>query len=83
MIPKLSSEQREALKRDGGPLQVEDDQTHQVYFLVDKGMLDSLRNDADREAIRQGIVDMEAGRVVTLEELDARIQAKIQRSQSA
>ena len=54
MTPKLSSEQRAAL-----------------------------RLDADREAIRQGIADMEAGRVVTLEVLDARIRAAIRRPQSA
>lgn len=83
MTPKLTHEQREALKQGGGPVPVEDDQTHEVYFLVDKVTLDTLRQDADREAIRQGIADMEAGRVVTLEELDARIQAKIRRPLSA
>jgi predicted transcriptional regulator len=31
----------------------------------------------DRAAIREGIADMEAGRVLTLEELDARIRAKL------
>jgi predicted transcriptional regulator len=35
------------------------------------------KESADRDAIRRGIADMEAGRVLTLEELDARIQAKI------
>lgn len=83
MTPKITSEQREALKQDGGPVPVEDDQTHQVYFLVDKVTLDTLRQDAAREAIRKGIADMEAGRVVTLDELDARIQAKIRRPKSA
>jgi predicted transcriptional regulator len=42
-----------------------------------------LRQDADRQAIREGIADMEAGRVVTLEELDARIQARLRRPLSA
>ncbi|MCE9604007.1 MAG: hypothetical protein K8U03_03795 [Planctomycetia bacterium] len=84
MTPKITSEQREALKQDGGyPVPVEDDQTHQLYFLIDKATLDTLRQDADREAIRQGISDMEAGRVLTLEELDARIQSKLRRSQTA
>lgn len=83
MTPKLTNEQREALKTSGTPVPVEDDETHEVYFLVDKVTLDTLRQDADREAIRQGIADMEAGRVVTLDELDARIQARIRRPQSA
>ena len=52
-------------------------------FLVDKGTLETLQQDADRQAIRQGIADMEAGRVVTLEELDARIQARLRRPLSA
>lgn len=43
----------------------------------------ALRQDTDREAIRQGIADMEAGRVVTPEGLDASIQAKMRRPQSA
>lgn len=60
MTPKLAQEQREALKGHGGPVPVEDDQTHQLYFLVDKLTLDTLRQNADREAIRQGIADVEA-----------------------
>jgi predicted transcriptional regulator len=83
MTPKITIEQREALKQGAGPVRVEDDQTNRVYFLVDGVTLDTLRQDADREAIRQGIADMEAGRVITLEELDARIQARIRRPQSA
>lgn len=79
MTPKLTSEQREALKQSLGPVPVEDEQTHEVYFLVDRTTLEG----SDRAAIRQGIVDMEAGRVLTLEELDERIQAKIRRPRSA
>ncbi len=38
MTPKLSSEQRDALSRQpaGEPLPVLDDETQQVYFLVDR-----------------------------------------------
>ena len=64
-------------------MRVEDDQTQKAYFLVDEVTLETLRHDADREAIRQGIADMEAGRVITLDELDARIQDRIRRPQSA
>ena len=76
MTPKLTVEQRDALKQAGSPIPVEDEQTHQVYFLVDKMTLES----ADRDAIRRGIADMESGRVLTLDELDARILAKIRAS---
>jgi predicted transcriptional regulator len=79
MTPKLTSEQLEALRADGAPLPVEDESTKQVYFLVDRATLES----ADRDSIRRGIADMEAGRVITLEELDARIQAAIRRPKSA
>ena len=83
MTLKLTNEQRDALKRHPCPVPVEDEQTHEVYFLVDKATLETLRQDADRQAIREGIADMEAGRVVTLEELDARIQARLRRPLSA
>lgn len=39
--------------------------------------LETLQKFVDREAIRQGIADLENGRVLTLEELDARIQNKL------
>ena len=83
MTLELTNEQRDAIKRDPCPVPVEDEQTHEVYFLVDKATLETLRQDADRQAIREGIADMEAGRVVTLEELDARIQARLRRPLSA
>jgi hypothetical protein len=35
MTPKLTPEQREALDRSGGPVLVEDDETHRLSFLVD------------------------------------------------
>ena len=79
MAPKITEEQRDALKQLGSPLPVEDDQTNQVYFLVDKATLAS----ADHDAIRRGIADMEAGRGLTLEELDARIQARIRDAKTA
>jgi predicted transcriptional regulator len=77
MTPKLTSEQREALDRGNGPVLVEDDQTHRQYYLVDASTLQSLQQQEDLAAIRDGITDMEAGRVVTLDELDARIRARL------
>lgn len=77
MTPKLTPEQREALDRSNGPVAVEDEQTHRVYFLIDESTFATLRQKEDLAAIREGIADMEAGRVVTLEQLDARIRARL------
>jgi predicted transcriptional regulator len=77
MTPKLTPEQCEALDRSDGPLPVEDERTHRVYYVVDEPTLASLQRQEDLAAIREGIADMEAGRIVTLEELDARIRARI------
>lgn len=77
MIPKLTPEQREALDRSNGPVLVEDDQTNRQYYLVDEPTFHSWQQQEDLAAIRDGIADMEAGRVVTLEELDARIRARL------
>lgn len=77
MIPKLSAEQRAALSGHVGPLPIEDDQTQRVFFLLDQALLEQLQREADRAAIRDGIADMEAGRLMTLEQLDARIRAKL------
>jgi predicted transcriptional regulator len=77
MTPKLTPEQREALSQSDGPVLVEDGETNRVYFLVDESTLDTLQQQEDMTAIREGIADMEAGRMVTLEELDARIRARL------
>lgn len=54
-----------------------DDERQRVYFLVDKATFKSLQQREDLAAIREGIADLEAGRLVALEELDARIRARI------
>jgi predicted transcriptional regulator len=77
MTPKLTPEQCEALDRSDGPLPVEDERTHRVYYVVDEPTLTSLQQQEDLAAIREGIADMEAGRLLTLEELDARIRSRI------
>ncbi len=77
MTPRLTIEQREAIRLHVGPVPVEDEQTRQVYFIVDRATLEALRQDADREAIRKGISDMEAGRVLTLAQLDERIRERL------
>ena len=56
-----------------------DEETHRVYVLVEEATFNALRQQEDLAAIREGIADMEAGRVVTLDELDARIHARLGR----
>lgn len=77
MTPKLTREQSEALQHSNGPLAVEDERTHRVYYVVDEPTFVSLQQQEDAIAIREGISDMEAGRIVTLEELDARIRNRL------
>jgi predicted transcriptional regulator len=77
MTPKLTAEQREAIDRSEGPVAIEDEQTHRRYFLVDEAMFSALRQQDDIAAIREGIADMEAGRVAPLAEVIARIRRNL------
>lgn len=74
---KLTNEQREALDHADGPVAVTDERTNRVYFLVDEATFKAMQQQEDLAAVRQGIADMEAGRLVTLDELDARIRARL------
>ena len=74
MTPKLTSEQREALSRQGSPLVVEDEKTRRLYFLIDSAMLESLREHADMAAILRGIADAESGNVHPLDETFKQIE---------
>lgn len=77
MTPKLTREQCEALDHSNGPLAVEDERTHRVYYVVDEPTFATLQQQEELVAIREGIADMEAGRVLTLGELDARIRNRL------
>lgn len=65
MTPKLTPEMRDALAaRPGRPIEVEDDQTHRVYLLIER---DQARNQLDHWIIDQLVAaeeDIAAGRVV-------------------
>jgi hypothetical protein len=74
MTPKLTSEQRDALSRQGSPVAVEDEQTRRVYFLVDPAMLDAIRDETDMAAILQGVADAESGDVQPLDETFRQIE---------
>ena len=77
MTLKLTAEQRQALDQSDGPVAVEDDETHRVYVLVDEPTFASLKQQGDLSAIREGIADMEAGRVAPLDEVMARIRTNL------
>ncbi len=80
-LPPLRLTRRRVSRREENS--VEDDETHEVYFLVEKATLDQVERNADQAAVRQGIAGLEAGRVVSLDELDSRIQSRIRRPLSA
>ena len=81
----LTDEQREALALEPSGIEVEDPQTQKVYVLADADFYrrakQALARQEDREAIQAGIEDMEAGRVVSFEEVDRRIRAKLTQQQ--
>lgn len=82
MMPNLSEDQRQALRdQPGVPIAVEDEQTRHRYVLVDQELHDramqALQQQEDLAAIQAGISDMEAGNVVTFDEVDTRIRAKL------
>jgi len=81
MNPKLTQEQREAVRQHGGSVAVEDDETQTVYFLIEGDLhrraMQALEECDSRRAIRAGIDDLEAGRVVPFSEVDARLREKL------
>ena len=82
MTPKLSEDQRQALRNHAsGLILVEDEQTQQRYVLVEREIheraMQALQQQEDLAAIQSGINEMEVGNVVTFEEVDARIRAKL------
>lgn len=81
MKTSLSDEQRQALNQEPEGVLVEDAQTQKIYFLTDADLhqraMDALRRQEDRAAIQAGIDDMEAGRVIPLEEVDQQIREEL------
>jgi predicted transcriptional regulator len=77
MTPKLTIEQRDALEQSAGPVVVEDEQTHRRYFIMDATTFNTLKQQEDLAAIREGIADIEAGRVAPLDEVIARIRTSL------
>ncbi len=83
MNPRLSPEQRQAItERQGQPIPLEpDDQTQQVYVLVEQQTFDrarqALAEREDLESIRRGIEQMKDGKGRPLAEVDADIRQKL------
>lgn len=73
MIAKLSKELAAALHASGdSELEVVDPDTARTYFLVDRDThrraMEALRHQQNRDAIAQGIAEMEAGQGIPVEE---------------
>jgi hypothetical protein len=82
MTPKLSDDQRRALKNHSeGAIRVEDEQTHKLYVLVEEDLhqraMEALQQREDVAAIQAGVDAAAAGRVATLDDADARIREKL------
>jgi hypothetical protein len=73
MTAKLSKELAAALHASGdSELEVVDPDTERTYFLVDsdthRRAMEALRHQHDRDAIAQGIAEMQAGEGISVEE---------------
>ena len=83
MAAKLTMEQSDALHQHGDSLPLVDPRTERIYVLVDQSVHQQAmaalqrQRDDDITAIQRGIDDMEAGRVMTLEESKARTTAAL------
>lgn len=82
MTPKLSKDLADALNATGnGELEVINPNDNRVYFVVDgethRQAMDALRRQRDRDAIANGIAQMEAGEGIPLEEAFNGIRAEL------
>lgn len=73
MIAKLTKELADALNAtDESELEVVDPETSRMYFIVDgethRQAMDALRRQQDRDAIAQGLAEMEAGEGIPVAE---------------
>jgi hypothetical protein len=73
MTGKLTKELAAALRATGkNELELVDPETQRTYFLVEGGThrraMEALRRQQDRDAIAQGLAEMEAGEGISVEE---------------
>ena len=81
MTLKLTQDQREAIRQTGGPVEIEADVTRKTFVIIDGELhhraMQALEEHETRRAIRTGIDELEAGRVVPFADVDARLQKKL------
>ena len=82
MTAKLTKELTEALRATNvGELEVVDPETQRTYVVVDgeihRQAMEALRRQQDREAIAQGIAEMEAGGGKPLGQAFAELRARL------
>ena len=82
MTPRLSKDLADALNASGnGELEVVNPNDNRVYFVVDgethREAMDALRRQRDRDAIAEGIAQMEAGDGISLREARKLTRARL------
>ncbi len=81
MAIRITEEQRNALNQQPEGVKCEDDQTQQVYVLVEESVheraMDALKRQQDIDAIAEGIADMQAGRGMPVAEADEHLRKKL------
>jgi hypothetical protein len=82
MIAKLTKEQAAALNATGeGELEVIDPDTQRMYFLVDsethRRAMEALRRQQDRDAIAEGLLQMEAGQGKPLDQAFSEMRSRL------
>lgn len=87
MTPKLNKELADALHATGDSgLEVVDPDTQRTYFLVDSEThlraMEALRQQQDRDAITEGLVQMEAGLGKPLDQAFSDMRARLGFSQA-
>lgn len=82
MTPKLTNEQVEALHQAGDEMPILDPSTNKFYVVVEQSVHIQAKaalqrqQDEDLTAIREGIEDVKAGRVMPLEEAHQEVKRK-------
>ena len=77
MQPEITPEMASALRANKGEVRVTDPSTQKVYVLVDdethRRAMEALRQQEDLRAIQSGLDDMQAGRSMSMEESERRV----------
>ena len=81
MTHKLTDELRQALGQSDGPIEVRDERSQKVYVISERSVfqraMQALQVQEDHAAIQSGIDAMNAGELLTLDELDSKIRSRL------